>query len=127
MPVDSPGLLANDSPIYSAAVHGQGPVSMPVREGVAHSSSSQASNENHVPDGVAPGDATAQPQKRQARRLTKSRGNSESRVEKPGMEKQLSERPKGVLTKKAPQQNAANAVDDETQDGGPATQKSSTG
>ncbi|POR37975.1 Hybrid signal transduction histidine kinase K [Tolypocladium paradoxum] len=126
VPPDSPGLVANDSPIYGAVEHDREPVSMPIREGLAHSSSNQVSTENHVPDGVGPGDAAAQPQKRQPRRLTKSRGNSESRVEKPGMDKQSSDRAKGVLTKKASQQNARNAVDGEIQDGGPATQNPST-
>ncbi|PNY28054.1 Hybrid signal transduction histidine kinase K [Tolypocladium capitatum] len=127
-PLDSPGLLADDGPVLGAVGHDQEPASMPIGGGLAHCGSNQASNGKRIPDGVAPGDATAQHQKPQPRRLTRSRGISESRVENPGKERRRSsDRPKGVLSKKAPQQNAAEAVDDETQGGGPTTQNSSAG
>ncbi|KAI5467000.1 hypothetical protein BGZ63DRAFT_370132 [Mariannaea sp. PMI_226] len=117
-PTDLAGIQANDSPIIHE--HQESP---PLAIG-NHSApsttlndvvSSYTPNENHSMDAHSVIDGSVATQKRPPRKLTKNRRNSESHSEKVSLpeDKTLSERPKGLLTKRGPpRQNASNLAED---------------
>lgn len=122
-PINAVSLLAQDSPSLGIEYL---PLSLRDRPPPASAliEPNRTSTERRSLDAV---DGTpSQSQKRQPRKLTKTRGNSDSASERPpsigkpliidtvsSIEKTASEKPKNVLTKKAPQrQNSTVTVDD---------------
>lgn len=109
MPLDSTSLQASDSPVFSANHDGQKslPMHLPaLTPNSTNHSDSQAFSEANTPEAVPTVDpTTTQSSKRQPRKLTKNRGNSDAHLDndvKPAVAEKA-EKHKGVLTKKPPQ------------------------
>lgn len=106
MPLDSTSLQAADSPVLSANNNDQRTLSMHLPELTRNStnhSDSQPSTEASTPEAVSTGDPVALQPKRQPRKLTKTRDNSDAHwdAEAKPVDKDR-EKHKGVLTKKQP-------------------------
>ncbi|KAH0598992.1 hypothetical protein MHUMG1_03106 [Metarhizium humberi] len=106
MPLDSTSLQAADSPVLSANNNDQRTLSMHLPELTRNStnhSDSQPSTEANTPEAVSTGDPVALQPKRQPRKLTKTRDNSDAHwdAEAKPVDKDR-EKHKGVLTKKQP-------------------------
>ncbi len=115
MPLDSAGFNANDSPVYGRN-HDQDDQSFFPRVEDLQRTNSSATGQTSPPLPPSSQDGT---EKRLPRKLTKSRGNSETRPPGAGEQQVLAERPKGVLTKKPPNQ-LQSSVEDGTTDGSPS-------
>ncbi|KAM4059112.1 histidine kinase-, DNA gyrase b-, and HSP90-like ATPase domain-containing protein [Hirsutella rhossiliensis] len=117
VPLDSPP-LADNGPASSAQQ--SAPMAMPIRGELAHDG--RLSCTNQAPNGSH---AMAKPQKRQAFKGSKGRGNSETTTEKPPVD----DGSPGMLTKKVPQQapqTPSKTKPGQRQDAVTATQKSPT-
>ncbi|UNI19958.1 Histidine kinase [Purpureocillium takamizusanense] len=127
MPLDSEGFSAKDSPVYGRTHHSQDDDDddhsfFPRVEDLQRSNSSATGQTSPPPPPSSHHDGA---EKKHLRKLTKSRGNSETRLGKPAAVEQvlpLAERPKGVLTKKPPNQlqSTISGVEDGTFDGTPS-------
>ncbi|KAH7156977.1 hypothetical protein EDB81DRAFT_881270 [Dactylonectria macrodidyma] len=120
-PLDQESMRANDSPIYGKE-HPGSPL-IPVRDTSSYSMSStndltpsRASSENHSVEASSITDgSSSNPFKRLPRKLTKTRGNSESSTEKPsvGGDRSSCGTTRGLLTKKGPhRQSSASLAED---------------
>ena len=117
-PLDATSLQAKDSPVLEVSTgDGSMSTSIPGRDYLNQSSSStslalsRSSSESRISNMGSAAESSSQPPKRQPRKLTKNRGNSDTIVDKTVSDKaapdKSTERHKGVLTKKAPQQKGS--------------------
>ncbi|KAH8706560.1 hypothetical protein BGZ61DRAFT_350691 [Ilyonectria robusta] len=122
-PLDPDAMQAKDSPMFTKEHPGSPPI--PIRDNPSYSmpsvndlALSRTSSENRSIDvgSLADGSSTNS-HKRQPRKLTKTRGNSDSNAERPSAtgERAPSEKTRGLLTKKGPQRQSSTSLADDTQ------------
>lgn len=121
--LDPDAMQAKDSPIFTKEHPGSPPI--PIRDNPSYSmpsvndlALSRASSENHSIDvgSLADGSST-NTHKRLPRKLTKTRGNSDSNAERPSAtgERAPSEKTRGLLTKKGPHRQSSTSLADDAQ------------
>ncbi|KAF7535257.1 hypothetical protein G7Z17_g13234 [Cylindrodendrum hubeiense] len=122
-PLNPESLGASDSPIFSKEHPASPPI--PIRDNPSYSipsttdlTLSRASSENQSIDvgSMADGSST-NTHKRLPRKLTKTRGNSDSNAERPSAigERAPSEKTRGLLTKKGPQRHSSTSLAEDAQ------------